>query len=40
LRTLKAELIAGLRPGQAEELSRADTRWRTNGQRGVAQARL
>jgi hypothetical protein len=40
LRTLKAELIAGLRPGQAEELSRADPHWRTNGQRGVAQARL
>jgi len=40
LRTLKAELIAGLQPGQAEELSRADPQWRTNGQRGVAQAWL
>ena len=38
LRTLKAELIAGVAPGVAERLYAADPGWRTNGQRGVIQA--
>lgn len=40
LRTLKAELIAGLAPGRAEQLSREDPAWLVNGRRGVIQARL
>jgi len=40
LRTLKAELIAGLEPGEAERLNAVDPAWRTNGQRGVAQAKF
>ena len=40
LRTLKAELIAGLAPGVAEHLFSIEPDWRTNGRRGVAQARL
>ena len=35
LRTLKAELIAGLRPGQAEALSAADPTWLIDGKRGI-----
>ncbi|MGE5264285.1 MAG: damage-control phosphatase ARMT1 family protein [Acidobacteriota bacterium] len=37
LRTLKAELIAGLRPGEAERYRIQDPAWLTNGQRGVVQ---
>lgn len=40
LRTLKAELIVGLAPGVAEHLFAVEPDWRTNGRRGVAQARL
>ena len=40
LRTLKAELIVGLRPGQAERLRAEDPAWLVNGRRGVIQARL
>lgn len=35
LRTLKAEIIVGLAPGQAEALSRRDPEWRINGDWGV-----
>ncbi|HSV86904.1 MAG TPA: damage-control phosphatase ARMT1 family protein [Levilinea sp.] len=35
LRTLKAELMAGLAPGQAEQLFAEDPGWLTNGVRGV-----
>ncbi len=37
LRTLKAELIVGLRPGEAERYQIQDPEWLTNGQRGVVQ---
>jgi hypothetical protein len=37
LRTLKAELMVDLRPGQAEELAAQDPEWLTNGRRGVVQ---
>jgi hypothetical protein len=40
LRTLKAEVIVGLRPGRAAELAAVDQRWMVNGRRGVVQARL
>lgn len=40
LRTLKAELIVGLRAGEAEELFQVDPDWRVNGKRGVVQANL
>lgn len=40
LRTFKAELIVGLRPGQAEETAAEDHDWLVNGRRGVIQARL
>ncbi|HEY0709138.1 MAG TPA: protein-glutamate O-methyltransferase family protein, partial [Polyangia bacterium] len=40
LRTLKAEVIVGLRPGRAAELAAVDARWMVNGRRGVVQARL
>ncbi len=40
LRTLKAELIVGLAPGQAEQAAAADPDWLVNGKRGVIQARL
>lgn len=35
LRTLKAELVVGLRPGQAEALAAEDPRWLVDGKRGV-----
>jgi uncharacterized protein with ATP-grasp and redox domains len=35
LRTLKAELMAGLQPGQPEQLFAEDPDWLTNGVRGV-----
>ncbi len=38
LRTLKAELIVGLSPGQAEALAAVDPAWLVNGRRGVIQA--
>ena len=37
LRTLKGELIVGLKPGEAEKLDAEDPMWRTNGKRGVVQ---
>lgn len=37
LRTLKAEVIVGLRAGQAERLDALDPLWRVNGTRGVIQ---
>jgi len=40
LRTLKGEIIAGLAPGQAEQLAADDPAWLVNGRRGVIQARL
>jgi hypothetical protein len=40
LRTLKAEIIVGLRPGEAERLQVEDPAWLVNGQRGIVQARL
>jgi hypothetical protein len=38
LRTLKGELIVGLKPGQAEAVAAADPAWLVNGRRGVIQA--
>jgi uncharacterized protein with ATP-grasp and redox domains len=35
LRTLKAEIIVGLAPGQADALTRRDPDWRINGEWGV-----
>jgi uncharacterized protein with ATP-grasp and redox domains len=40
LRTLKAELMVGLRQGQAEQLQVQDPHWLVNGRRGVVQARF
>jgi uncharacterized protein with ATP-grasp and redox domains len=37
LRTLKAELIVGLRAGEAERLRAEDAEWLVNGKRGVIQ---
>jgi len=37
LRTLKAEVIVDLEPGQAEALTTTDPTWMINGQRGVIQ---
>jgi hypothetical protein len=37
LRTLKSELIVGLRVGEAERYREQDPDWLTNGQRGVIQ---
>jgi hypothetical protein len=37
LRTLKSEIIVGLRPGQAEQLRQQDPEWQVNGKRGVVQ---
>jgi hypothetical protein len=37
LRTLKAELIVGLRQGEAERFQAQDPAWRVNGKRGVIQ---
>ena len=37
LRTLKGELIVGLRPGQAEALAQLDRNWLLNGERGIIQ---
>ena len=35
LRTLKGELMVGLKPGQAEEIMANDPTWLINGKRGV-----
>ncbi len=40
LRTLKSELIVGLPPGAAEQLSLEEPEWLVNGRRGVIQAWL
>ena len=40
LRTLKAEIIVGLRPGEAERIQAEDPGWLVNGKRGVVQASL
>lgn len=40
LRTLKAEIIVGLAPGEAERLRTEDPTWLVNGRRGLVQARL
>jgi damage control phosphatase ARMT1-like protein len=40
LRTLKAELIVGLSPGEPKRLSQIDPDWMVNGRRGMVQARL
>jgi hypothetical protein len=40
LRTFKAELAIGLRPGEAERLDAQDPEWMVNGRRGVVQAKL
>ena len=37
LRTLKAEIMVGLQPGQAEKLQAEDPAWRINGKRGLIQ---
>jgi uncharacterized protein with ATP-grasp and redox domains len=37
LRTLKAELVVGLKPGEAERLRAQDSEWMVNGKRGVVQ---
>jgi len=37
LRTLKGEIMVGLEPGRAEELSAEDPDWLTNGERGIVQ---
>jgi hypothetical protein len=39
LRTLKAELIIGLRAGEAERLQAQDPEWLVNGRRGLIQGR-
>ncbi len=35
LRTMKSEIVVDLPPGRAQELSRADPDWMTNGKRGI-----
>ena len=37
LRVLKSDVVAGLSPGQAEEIRRCDPDWKVNGQWGVIQ---
>ncbi len=37
LRTLKAEIMVGLEPGQSEALAAEDPAWLLNGQRGIVQ---
>ncbi|RME07375.1 MAG: protein-glutamate O-methyltransferase family protein [Anaerolineae bacterium] len=39
LRTLKAEVVCGLQPGQAERTARRDPDWMVNGRWGLAQFR-
>lgn len=40
LRALKAEIVVGLSPGQAEALAKEDASWLVNGRRAVLQARI
>ena len=40
LRTMKAELVVGLPPGEAERLTREDPHWLVNARRGLLQAKL
>ena len=40
LTSLKAEIIVGLRPGEADRLRAEDPSWLVNGRRGVVQTRL
>jgi len=40
LRTMKSDPVVGLKPGQAETLSKIDPEWRVNGKRGLIQACL
>ncbi len=40
LRTLKSDTIVGLTAAQVRDLDHADSQWRVNGKRGVAQANL
>lgn len=40
LRTLKSDVIVGVEPSTVRELDEADSRWRTNGTRGLLQARF
>jgi uncharacterized protein with ATP-grasp and redox domains len=40
LRTMKAEVVVGLRPGEAAQLTRQDPTWMVDGRRGVIQACL
>jgi hypothetical protein len=37
LRTLKGEIMVGLKPGQAEALAAEDLTWLINGKRGIIQ---
>jgi hypothetical protein len=37
VRTMKADLVAGLQPGQSEQLFEEDPNWMTNGIRGLIQ---
>jgi hypothetical protein len=37
LRTLKSEVVAGLQPGQSEQLAKVDPKWMTNGRWGIIQ---
>jgi len=37
---MKSDVIVGLPPGKAEELTQVDREWRVNGKRGVIQANL
>jgi hypothetical protein len=37
LRALKSEVIAGLAPGQAEQLQQEDPDWMVDGLRGIVQ---
>jgi uncharacterized protein with ATP-grasp and redox domains len=39
LRTLKGEIMVGLKPGQAEQLAAQDPTWLINGKRGIIQLR-
>lgn len=40
LRTLKADVMAGLPPGQGQALDKLDANWMTNGKFGIIQAAL
>jgi hypothetical protein len=40
LRTLKSELVAGLKTGQAEAVAHQDPEWLLNGRWGMIQSRM